>query len=116
MTLRQYYAVQAEPLSDQSLATSTNQRLLWSATRYGCSWPGAAGSSRFLNCGSSFRATQSATIMVEGEQNPIRIQLPLVQINADTVCLVRRQFQQMIVLTFHYFCTTTRPSALMNTR
>src|SRR5437660_1307115 len=39
MTLRPFYAAQAEPLSDQSLATSTNQRLLWSATRYGCSWP-----------------------------------------------------------------------------
>ena len=34
--------------------------------------------------------------MVEGERDSVRIQSPLMQINADTVCLVRTQFQHFI--------------------
>jgi hypothetical protein len=36
-----------------------------------------------------FGTAQSAPIMVEGEWDSVRIKLPLMQINADTVCLVR---------------------------
>jgi hypothetical protein len=43
-----------------------------------------------------FGAAQSAAIMVEGERDSVRIQSPLMQINADTVCLVRTQFQHFI--------------------
>jgi hypothetical protein len=42
-----------------------------------------------------FAAAQSAAIMVEGERDSVRIQSPLMQINADTVCLVRTQFEHM---------------------
>ena|SRR6266540_2771194 len=42
-----------------------------------------------------FGPAQSAAIMVEGERDSVRIQSPLMQINADTVCLVRTQFQHM---------------------
>jgi hypothetical protein len=42
-----------------------------------------------------FEAAQSAPIMVEGERGSVRIQLPLMQINTDNVCLIRTQFQQM---------------------
>jgi hypothetical protein len=33
--------------------------------------------------------------MVEGERDSVRIQSPLMQINANAVCLVRTQFQQL---------------------
>jgi hypothetical protein len=39
-----------------------------------------------------FVAAQSAAIMVEGERDSARSQSPLMQINAYTVCLVRRSF------------------------
>lgn len=54
--------------------------------------------SRFLNGGSSFRAAQWAASMVEGERDSVRVQSPLMQINADAICLVRTQFQQLRML------------------
>src|ERR1700676_5292590 len=47
-----------------------------------------------------FGAAQSAASMVEGERDSVRIQSALMQINADAVCLVRTQFQQVIELLF----------------
>jgi len=44
-----------------------------------------------------FGAAQSAAIMVEGERDSVRIHSLLMQINADTVCLVRTQFQQQLI-------------------
>jgi len=62
----------------------------------GRSWPTAAGISRFLNGGSSFWAAKSAPPIGEEERDLVRIQTPLMQIMADTVCLIGTQLQQVI--------------------
>ena len=49
---------------------------------------------------SSFRGCAIGRSMVEGERDSVRIQSALMQINADAVCLVRTQFQQVIELLF----------------
>ena len=42
-----------------------------------------------------FSAAQAAASMAEGQQASVPIQSLLMQINADAVCLVRTQFQQL---------------------
>jgi hypothetical protein len=43
-----------------------------------------------------FSAAQAAASMAEGQQAFVPIESLLMQINADTVCLVRTQFQHLI--------------------
>jgi hypothetical protein len=42
-----------------------------------------------------FSSAQAAASMAEGQQGSARTQSLLMQINADAVCLVRSQFQQL---------------------
>jgi 2,4-dienoyl-CoA reductase-like NADH-dependent reductase (Old Yellow Enzyme family) len=46
-----------------------------------------------------FAAEQSVPIMVDGVWNPVHIQLPLMQINADSVCFVKTYVQQLKLAT-----------------
>jgi hypothetical protein len=48
-----------------------------------------------------FSPAQAAASMAEGQQASVPIQSLLMQIDADAVCLVRTQFQQ---LTIEYIC------------
>ena len=45
-----------------------------------------------------FRLAQAAVSVAEGQQASVPIQSLLMQINADAVCLVRTQFQQLITM------------------
>src|ERR1700674_2131846 len=45
-----------------------------------------------------FRLAQAAASMAEGQQTSVPIQSLLMQIDADAVCLVRTQFQQLITM------------------
>jgi hypothetical protein len=71
-------------------------RPLQSAMRYDRNWPTPAGISRFLNGGSSFRGCcNRPQLWLKENGDSARSQSPLMQINADTVCLVRTQFWQI---------------------
>ena len=60
--------------------------------------PTAAGVSEFLNGGFDFSPAHAAASMAEGQQASVPIQSLLMQIDADAVCLVRTQFQQLITM------------------